>query len=253
MTERLLIDALDRLAERGSTVDFWLRDDDCIEPTVALETLLAATHRHAIPLTLAVIPAFTGVPLAARLEGEDNVLVAVHGWSHENHAPQGVKKRELGADRPLAIVEDELRQGLALLSRLHPARFLPMLVPPWNRIDPAVIERLSSLGYRSLSTFGPAGLAPRSDGLRLLNTHVDVIDWHGTRGGRDADSLFAETAALCHAGSVVGLLTHHLVHDAMVTDFLERLFMLTAGHPGCRWRSAADILSSPTLPADQKA
>lgn len=248
MTERLLMEALDRLVSAGDHVDLWLRDDDCIEPSEALDIFLGAAARHQIPTTLAVIPAHTGEALAKRLESEPDVLVTVHGWSHDNHAPQGVKKRELGLDRPVDLVEEQLRQGLAILSALHDRRFLPMLVPPWNRIDPTVAERLPDLGYCALSIFG----REKATAVPVLNTHVDVIDWHGTRGGRDPAVLFAETAALCRHGAAIGMLTHHLVHDDAVIDFLDRLFMLTAGHPGCRWRSAADILASPALPADQK-
>lgn len=248
MTERLLIEALDRLAAHGKHVTFWLRDDDCIEPTAALDTFLATAGGYHIPATLAVIPGRTGASLVRRLETERDVLIAVHGWSHENHGPQGVKKRELGLDRPIETIRDELRQGFELLAGWYGKRFLPMLVPPWNRIDAAVTALLPALGYDALSTFGPEKPGP----LKMLNTHVDVIDWHGTRGGRDADTMFAEAAALCISGEVIGVLTHHLVHDGAVTDFLERLFGITAKHPGCRWRSAADILSSPAFPADQK-
>lgn len=248
MTERLLIEALDKLAGKGEQVDLWLRDDDCVEPTAALDVFLGALSQQQIPASLAVIPVHTGEALVKRLEKEADVLVTVHGWSHENHGPQGVKKRELGLDRPIALIEEQLRVGLEKLVGLHGKRFFPMLVPPWNRIDPAVVERLSTLGYHALSTFGPEKPAA----VPMLNTHVDVIDWRGTRGGRDPDTLFAETAGLCVAGGAIGVLTHHLVHDEIVADFLKRLFSLTAGHPGCRWRSAADILASPALPADQK-
>ncbi|MEB2845138.1 polysaccharide deacetylase [Rhizobiales bacterium RZME27] len=249
MTERLLIETLDRLASNGEYVDLWLRDDDCIEPTEALDAFLGAAARQKMPVTLAVIPAHTGEALAKRLESEPDVLVTVHGWSHENHAPAAEKKRELGLDRPIEVIEGQLREGLEKLTRLHEKRLFPMLVPPWNRIDPAVIERLPGLGFNSLSTFGPEKPAA----VPMLNTHVDVIDWHGTRGGRDPDLLFAETAALCRPGGAIGMLTHHLVHDDVVADFLDRLFGLTASHSGCRWRSAADILASPAFPADQEA
>lgn len=248
MTERLLIEALDRLASNGEQVALWLRDDDCVEPTAALDAFLGAAERHSIPATLAVIPAHTGEVLAKRLDDAPHVLVTVHGWSHDNHAPSGVKKRELGLDRPIQVVEQQLEDGLQKLRALHGARFLPMLVPPWNRIDPAVVALLPTLGYTALSTFGPEKPAA----VPMLNTHVDVIDWHGSRGGRDPDLLFAETAALCLPSAVIGVLTHHLVHDDVVAHFLNRLFSLTAGHPGCRWRSASDLLVSPTLPADQK-
>ena len=72
---------LDRWQSAGRTARFWLRDDDAVEVTDALEQLLDATRRASVPLTLAVIPAFTVEALATRLAPEDHVLVAVHGWS----------------------------------------------------------------------------------------------------------------------------------------------------------------------------
>lgn len=251
MTERLLIEALDALAADGNKVEFWLRDDDCTQPGEALDLFFSASARHGIPVTLAVIPASTDERLAKRLASEENVGIAVHGWSHANHAPDGVKKRELGADRPVEIVAEELRRGLKTLSVLHGERFIPMLVPPWNRIAPNVVARLPELGFSSLSTFGPEKAAA----VPMLNTHVDVIDWHGTRGGRDPDTLFSELATLSRSAGVIGVLTHHLVHDTVVTGFLDRLFSLTAGHPGCCWSSATDILARglPALPGNQKA
>jgi hypothetical protein len=181
-------------------------------------------------VTLAVIPAGTGEALAARLERAVGVSVAVHGWAHANHAPAGEKSQELGAHRPVGVVLEELAEGFARLKTLHTARFVPVLVPPWNRIAPQVAEGLPGLGFRALSVFGPERPGP----LPMVNTHVDVIDWRGSRGGRPEAQLAAEIVARMEAGPV-GLLTHHLVHDAAVWAFLARLYATTRGHPGCRW------------------
>lgn len=48
---------LDRIAASGRQVDFWLRDDDAAEPTVALDRLLSLVDRHALAVVLAVPPA----------------------------------------------------------------------------------------------------------------------------------------------------------------------------------------------------
>ena len=63
--------------EAGRKARFWLRDDDAVEPTEALEKLIAATKAKSVPLALAVIPAQTGDVLAKRLSGETLVSVAV--------------------------------------------------------------------------------------------------------------------------------------------------------------------------------
>jgi peptidoglycan/xylan/chitin deacetylase (PgdA/CDA1 family) len=220
--------ALDRAT---APVAFWLRDDDATVPGAALDHLLRVTADHGVPVTLAVIPAPAGVALAERLLPATHVTVAVHGWAHVNHAGPGEKKQELGGHRPLAEVTGELRQGLERLARLFPGQLCPVLVPPWNRIAPEVTAALPGLGFTGLSVFGPEKQA----GLPVVNTHVDLIDWRGTRGGRDDAVLFAELAQAVARGGPVGVLTHHLVHDAQAWGFLERLFALTRGHPGCRW------------------
>lgn len=236
-----LMAVLERRAAMLSPAPFWLRDDDAVEPTDALARFLSLTGEHAIPVTLAVIPEETGVALEAYLSGRDLISIALHGWSHRNYAPPTEKKQELGAHRPAALVLAELSAGMDRLSALHGDAMLPMLVPPWNRISPELLPRLQKIGITCLSVFGPE----KTRGIRELNTHVDVMDWHGTRGGRPADLLFHEIAARVEAledGKAMGLLTHHLVHDSAVDDFLEALFEMTAGYPGCRWVKAGDLL-----------
>ncbi len=242
---RNLAGRLDDLALTGRKARFWLRDDDAVEPTEALDRLLTLTAAARIPVTLAVVPEPTGPALAQRLDAAPHARVAVHGWSHTNHARPGAKKCELGADRPLTEVLGELSDGLARLHHLHGPRLLPLLVPPWNRIARHVVDALPGLGFAALSIFGP----PTSGPLPHLNTHVDLIDWHGTRGGRTAQALTDELVAAIDAGvPVIGLLTHHLVHDAAAWDFLRRFFALTADHPACDWCAAGDTPAFHTRP-----
>lgn len=248
MTERTdwrpLLGELDRWAAEGRQARFWLRDDDAVDPTPALDRLLALTGGGAIPLTLAVIPARTGPDLAARLDGAAQVGVALHGWSHENHAGPGEKSQELGPHRPAAVVLTQLKVGRERLAELHGARFLPLLVPPWNRIDPALVPRLGEAGLSALSVFGPEQDGP----MPQANCHVDLIDWRGTRGGREGVVLVAEIVArLRDGGGVagsVGILGHHLVHDEPAWTFLAELVERTAGHPACRWTSVTEVLAA---------
>ncbi|MBB3354311.1 peptidoglycan/xylan/chitin deacetylase (PgdA/CDA1 family) [Rhizobium sp. BK049] len=240
---------LDRWRAAGRVARFWLRDDDAVEPTPDLERLLALTAENGIPLTLAVIPGRTGEDLAARLATEAGVAVAVHGWSHTNHAAPERKKQELGGERPPEVVLSELREGLQRLKRLHPARFLPVLVPPWNRIGAALIPALPEVGFAALSVYGRA---KEGGPIPLLNTHVDIIDWHGTRGGRSAEELVAELVAELRdrfAGNdePIGVLSHHLVHDAAAWDFLSDLFAVTAHHPAVSWSSAPELLQDQAI------
>lgn len=230
-----LVEELARWQQAGRKAEFWLRDDDAVDPTPALDRLLDLTGEFAVPVTLAVIPAKTDGKLAVRLGEAPHATVAVHGWAHRNHAPANQKKQELGAHRPREAVLDELARGLSHVTRLHGARAVPMLVPPWNRIDPGVVSELGSIGFAALSVFGP----PKPASLAVINSNVDIMDWHGTRGCRDHGLLIqAIIAQLQHAfdgGQPVGLLTHHLVHDESAWLFLERLFAVTARAEASAW------------------
>ncbi len=235
MTKSRLLEALDKAATAGNRVQFWLRDDDAVEPTPALDNLLALTKAYSVPVMLAVIPEDTGTSLSERLADEPYARVAVHGWSHRNYAPPGEKKQELGRHRPAETVLGELQAGFAKLSWLHGSRFRPMLVPPWNRINDDLLPSLGSLGFASLSVFG---LERSASPIHLVNTHVDLMDWRGTRGCRPAEVLFGELADWIVRDDrppVIGVLTHHLVHDEAVWSFLDQLFEATSRHPGCAW------------------
>src|ERR1700761_77818 len=151
---------LRRWGDAGKVARFWFRDDDAIAPSDPLDRLLALSEEFSIPMALAVIPAFAGESLPARLDGEERVTVTVHGWSHQNHASAMEKKQELGSHRPAGEVLAQLGDGFAKLQSLFGSSFAPVLVPPWNRIASGLLPELSSLGYRAISVYGAARQAP---------------------------------------------------------------------------------------------
>jgi hypothetical protein len=235
---------LARWQDAGRVADFWLRDDDAVEPSVALDRLLTLAGQAAVPLALAVVPARAGRALAERIGAENGLGVAVHGWSHENHAPSAEKKQELGPHRPAEIVLAELADAKIITDSLFTAQALPMLVPPWNRIDPALLPALPGLGFTTLSTFGKAMPAP----IASLNTHVDLMFWQGERKGKAHAVLVGEVvAALAErreagSGEPIGILSHHLVHDETAWSFLQGLFEVTADAHACRWMPARELM-----------
>ncbi len=145
---------LDRWAEAGRAATLWWRDDDAAELTPALERLLDLSAGSGVPLALAVIPGQMSPELPARLAGSEGVSVLQHGWRHVNHARPGEGGWELGDHRPLEQVSEDLASGHRRLADAFGARFLPVLVPPWNRISARVTERLPALGFLGFSTFG---------------------------------------------------------------------------------------------------
>ncbi len=226
---------LDRLGEAGRSLTVWWRDDDAIASSGQLDRLIGFVELHNVPLGLAVIPNEATEALANRLCGTDLVEILQHGWRHKNHQPTGSKAAELGDGRPLDTVLDELRTGFSRLDGLFGNRFRPVLVPPWNRIAPEVAAERSKVGLVGLSTFGETECADRR-----VNCHLDPISWKTTRGfigWPRATHLINEELDRRLNGSdePFGLLTHHLVHDANLWDFVDAFLNVAARHPVVRW------------------
>lgn len=215
----------------GRTLDVWWRDDDAVAPTPALERLLACAARWQVPLALAVIPARATPALAARLREERRVTVLVHGLAHQNHAPPDEKKAEFGAHRLAEVMAVEARSARDQIDALFGAQALPVFVPPWNRVAPALLPMLADEGYAALSTFKRRTAREAAPGLVALNTHWDPIDWKGGGGLADEAGLIELMAGLITEelasppGTLepIGLLTHHLVHDGWIDRFLDAM------------------------------
>lgn len=227
----------------GMRLPLWWRDDDAIAPTPALDRLAALTARLGLPLHLAVIPASVQRELADWTLSHPHVIPVVHGWAHRNHAPANEKKAEFRLHRPLADVEDDARAGLTRMREGFGSAMLPMFVPPWNRIAPEVVQTLSALGYRVLSTSTPRKAPLAAPGLEQVNTHLDPIDWRGSRSAIDPQQLIAQvTRQLAdrrhgHADNdePYGILTHHLVHDEAIWTIVEALAERLVSAPHDPW------------------
>ena len=238
-----------RWQESGRTAQLWWRDDDATDSEPALDRLLALHRATRVPLALAVVPAHATPALADRLAAESDVDLLQHGYAHLNHAAPGEKKAELGPHRPAMVVLGELGTGWLALERLFGDRALSVMVPPWNRIAPALVPTLPEIGFSGLSTFGPRGRVRPVRGLLQVNTHADLIDWKNGGGfAGEAAVLGALVAALAHARTVtaepVGLLSHHLAMDGGAWDFLRSVLEKASTLPGIRIRPAHELFSA---------
>ena len=241
-----LVTVLDGLAADGRTVDLWWRDDDATEPSPTLDRLLALADRHDVPVALAVIPARTGPGLADRLAASSRAVVLQHGWSHANHARDADKSIELGGDRPVAAIVEELAAGRDKLQRLFGNRFVPVLVPPWNRIDDNLLPHVARMGYPALSTFGPE---PEVAAPQQINVHIDPIAWRNDRrfvGEAAFADLCREAIHRQPGGRALGVMTHHWAHDEALWQALDRLLGLLAGHGAIRWPQPAELFGTGT-------
>lgn len=245
-----LTEELDRWADQGLTATLWWRDDDAALPDPALDRLLGLCHASLghVSLALAVIPKTVHGEAAEAILAHDSVTVIQHGYAHQNHAAEGERKSEFGDNRDVRAALDELAFGRRRLADLFGGRFAPILAPPWNRLAGSLISRLGSVGLSGLSTYGPRAAAKPACDLVQVNSHIDVIDWRGSRGfvgedialGLAIGHLKARRTAAADGAEPTGLLSHHLAHDAPTWRFIEAFIAATGRHEAARWLAVGD-------------
>ena len=216
-------DLIAKSKQKGCPVEIWWRDDDAISMTASLEQLLGLSEKWSAPLSLAVIPE----PCNGYFPLPDKVSIIQHGIAHINHAKEGKKKSEFPEDCEFYPRNEDILFHKKKLKKTFGNCFVPIFVPPWNRIAPNYIESISDCGFSALSRFGKA----KQNIICELNTHIDIVN-NKTR----PKTLINENAILevlaneieerIHNTShkmPIGLLTHHLVHDSLCWRFLDNL------------------------------
>ncbi len=239
---------LDLWGEAARTATFWWRDDDAGPDDGLLEGFLAQRKALDVPLALATVPEWLTDRSAAAMTDDPGCSVLQHGVAHADRTNGERRKMELCGEALESGLAAEIAGGRERLAAMTGARFQPVMVPPWNRIDPAVTACLPGTGLHGLSTLGPRARLTES-GLTYANVHIDIIDWKGDR--RFAGEDHALTAARDHlrtrrldeadAGEPTGLMTHHRVHDRDSCSFVDRFVAFVRDHPGARWFDASDV------------
>ena len=216
---------------------FWWRDDDAGADEPRLDTLLALARRHAVPVVLAVIPATLTAGTIRKIQACPEATVVQHGLAHRDHGSADGRKAEL---------VDRIDQGAALaaarerLQAIFGAQFRPVMVPPWNRIEPEAEAGLPGLGFRAVSTFAGTRRRPAVPGLLRIDTQLDLIAW---QEGKRALTLAEILAGIDARGALplLGLLTHHAVTDDAGFAALDGLFRHLQGRPGAAFVSGAGL------------
>ena len=242
----------------GKRAGFWWRDDDAVAVSPALERLIDLSARHGASVAVAAVPAKLEPSLAPAIAQRPTVSVLQHGYAHVNHAKGlGLGAWELGLQRPIAAVVEELALGRGIMDRAFGARFVPVVAAPWNRIDRRLLPELAGAGFRGFSAAGerpfkgPEGAAP--PGLIEANIQFDLLDWKAGRRFRSEASAGREIIGHLRrrrlgeadAGEPTGILSHHLVLDEDSWRFLNELLQFVARHPAAAWLSAREIFGAP--------
>ncbi len=120
---------------------------------------------------------------------------------------------------------------------------------PWNRIAGELCPCLPALGFRGLSTFGPAQVVRRTSGFNVCNCHCDPVSWK--RGGAFTGTQKALAQVIAHLrakrqgtadpGEPTGLLTHHVDMDDATWDFVSDLLRTLTQHPATEVFTAREV------------
>jgi len=234
------------------TATLWWRDDDAAEPCPELDRLIRLSNQHAVPCGLATIPARSGEPLGKALSDATHIWIIQHGYAHINHASSGAW--ELGLHRPATVVLDDLRNGMLKLSGLFKTRFVPVVVPPWNKIDPELLPHLPEMGFRGVSASYKKSRPAPPKGLRMADAQCDLLTWKNKQarfaGAEECTNDLIEHLKDRRTGKVdpeepTCVLTHHLEMDEDAWNFMNALLSATSTHPAAKWLSPADIWPEP--------
>jgi hypothetical protein len=236
---------LDLWAKAGQIARLWLRDDDAISTTPALDRLMELSAKHHTPILLGVIPMLARPCLVQRLAGCPHITVAMHGIWHQNHAMAGQKKQELPPELGRHAILERLRLGRSRLVGLFGEPAGAWYIPPWNRIAPEAAALLPEVGFTALSCFAAA--ASGIPALAQRNTHVDLMNWQAGRTGKPPSQVAAELArelarARTEGFRPVGVLAHHLDHDENAWRSLASLLEITSAHANATWVTSGDLM-----------
>ena len=244
-----LHEELDQWQKEGRHCPLWWRDDDLSTDTPALRTLADMAERNGVPVLVAVIPGRASASLAQDTAAMSLLSFCQHGLHHRNNEPEGNPPSEFGTSRPLDAVAADLREGRDRMVALFGERFLPVFVPPWNRLRREGMAVLKELGMRGASMY-----EGETDGfdvvVPVVNTHMDILVWASSPpiACRSTDELVGRLVTLLRSARAtaepvapVGILTHHLPMNADSWTFMQRLFDATQAHSCVRWLSPSEL------------
>lgn len=231
---------LDQWQADGKVATFWWRDDDLNEPTTALERLIALRDQLDIPLNLAVIPNLVDPHILDFLEG---CHLLQHGVLHKNFAGDDEKKSEFPKSRDPEEATRDIIDGKSRLEELFSETFMPVFVPPWNRIADDMLQPLVEAGFSGVSRYKSRRNVFPVTGLFEMNTHIDPVFWRGHRSALEEEAilkmvlvhLMARRNGMADILEPTGILTHHLVHDEAIWQITFKLLDFLNRHEAVRW------------------
>jgi hypothetical protein len=234
----------------GRAARLWWRDDDARQGTPALDRLLALSDRHHAPLAVAAIPGPGVREIAREAFGRPQVVVIQHGVDHVNRQ-EGPVAGEFPSTASFDEISVRLDDAWAVFEDAPCTR--KVFAPPWNHVHRGLEAALEAAGYVAWSAWGE--IAPTCR-LSRIDTHLDLLRWRGGprfRGrARFIGALCDELACRRRSGlwdAPIGLLTHHLDHDAAAWAYLDEFLSWVRDEAALSWLAPDDLFARPAWPA----
>ena len=231
----------------GQNPTFFFRADDIGAGGRAFEAMCALFRHHAIPLGMAVVPAwlsatrskqlFEHAPLNEHLWGWHQ-----HGWRHVNWQKTG-KKSEFGEHRPLEKQWRDIWQGQQKLQEIFGKHLLSVFSPPWNRLSLSTLKILQQLEFKAVCMEGqlPRGIRPPLT-LKNLKLQLDLHTRKAKDGPADYDTLLSELGRLLGKREPIGIMLHHQRMTVHAFEFLDEMMSMLKEKLGARFIHFSDLL-----------
>lgn len=243
---------LGRWRSLGRTPRLWWRDDDARSLTPTLERLHDLADGR--PIALAIIPDGDLHALAGWLRRARNITVGQHGVDHVNRRGPGEPPSEYFRGASVGAVCAAIR---AARERMRRAGLAPVFyAPPWNQVDDTLVTALDRAGFSAFSAGSDAPVEPE---VAFLGAQIDILRWKGGpprfRGStRILGAVRRHLRQRRRSGRLdepIGLLTHHLVHDANAWRFLD--WFLAYADQRFEWCAFTNLVEVETRPQRRAA
>ncbi len=256
---------------QGLKARFWLRDDDAIRVTPALNRLADVADKFKKRIGLAVIPAKLEQSLIDALRNDQHHFFPMcHGLHHANYGTVFAPD-EFGPARSIDALRRDAAEALKIFMSAFPST-APYFVPPYCMISKTFEQELAQIGFAGLSNVPstvarklsslnartgllPLNLLPTvstlvTAGSSDLSVHIDLIDWKRksahSRVNIEAKVLGELRMRRKHyisPDTPIGILAHHLVHDNQIWLALEDLLAFLDSHEAAEFPALESLIA----------
>ena len=219
-------------------VSVFFRDDDVVQSSSPLVSLLEVFSEAGVPLHLAVIPGQCQQKSAKQLvdlAGQCGGLVEFgqHGWQHVDHGGYA----EFGKMRSLPEQLADMSLGKRVMAEMFGESNSDIFSPPYNHYDQNTVACAEALGFRGFVTWSGQPFSRHRPQLRQIVLNCDFMARYFPRPVvQRTGSLSSEICNRFTEDGYLGLMLHHEMLGRRDRRLLAGLLELFTKSPLVRLR-----------------